>query len=371
MLNYVTQTRRTLHQIPELGFDLPKTSAFIQAELKSFGYDPVVMAKTGVIAIKKGRTEKAIAFRSDMDALPVLEQTTHGFQSTHPGQMHACGHDGHMTMLLGFAKSVADLPPFNHTLVFIFQPAEEGPGGAKVLIDEGLFDRFAIQSIFGIHLFPGLPEGSLGITAGPMMASAMEFSVTIHGKSAHAAQPHEGQDAIVVASQVIQAYQTIISRNRDPLETAVITIGSIHGGEAPNIIAREVVLKGTVRGFDPNVMAMIKRRMNEINAGLSAATQTQITAQLVDAYPAVINDAALTAKVSSHLSLPQAPLKPKMFAEDFSYYQQQVPGLFAFLGTNDDSGDLAYPLHSCYFNFNEKVLLQGIEYYRQVLAMMD
>jgi amidohydrolase len=371
MLDYVTQTRRALHQIPELGFDLLMTSAFVQAQLRSFGYEPLIMAKTGVIAVKKGLSDQAIAFRADMDALPVFEQTTHDFQSTHPGKMHACGHDGHMTMLLGFAKSVADRPPFNHTLVFIFQPAEEGPGGAKVLIEEGLFQRFNIQSIFGIHLFPGLPEGTLGITAGPLMASAMEFTVTIRGKSAHAAQPHEGLDAIVAASQVIQAYQTIISRNRDPLDTAVLTIGSIQGGEAPNIIAREVVLKGTVRGFDPALMAMIKQRMIEINTGLSQATQTDITAHLIDAYPAVINDEQLAQTVSSGISLPQAPLKPKMFAEDFSYYQQLIPGLFVFLGTNDDSGMLGFPLHSCYFNFNESVLLKGIDYYTQVLELMD
>ena len=371
MLNYVTTARRALHQIPELGFDLPKTSAFVQAELRSFGYEPLIMAKTGVIAVKKGLSDQAIAFRSDMDALPVLEQTTHDFPSTHPGRMHACGHDGHMSMLLGFAKSVADLPPFRHTLVFIFQPAEEGPGGAKVLIEEGLFTRFKIQSIFGIHLFPGLPEGHLGITAGPLMASAMEFAVTIHGKSAHAAQPHEGADAIVAASQLIQAYQTIISRNRDPLDTAVITIGSIQGGEAPNIIAREVVLKGTVRGFSPDLMAMIKRRMLEINTGLAQVTQTEIIANLVEAYPAVINDDQLAQSVAQGITLPQAPLKPKMFAEDFSFYQQRVPGLFVFLGTNDDSGNLGYPLHSCYFNFNESVLLRGIEYYRQVLELMD
>lgn len=371
MLNYVTQTRRALHQIPELGFDLPKTSAFVQAELRSFGYEPFVMARTGVIAVKPGLSDKAIAFRSDMDALPVVEQTTHNFQSTHLGQMHACGHDGHMTMLLGFAKSVAKLPPFNHTLVFIFQPAEEGPGGAKVLIQEGLFSRFNIQSIFGIHLFPGLPEGVMGITAGPLMASSIEFTVTVHGKSAHAAQPHEGLDALVAASHVIQAYQTIISRSRDPLETAVITIGTINGGEAPNIIAREVTFKGTVRGFNPEVMAMIKRRMNEINAGIALATQTEITAQLIDSYPAVINDDTLAKTVAAGITLEQAPLKPKMFAEDFSYYQQQVPGLFAFLGTDDGSGQLDYPLHSCYFNFNEPVLLKGIDYYRQVLKVMD
>jgi amidohydrolase len=203
------------------------------------------------------------------------------------------------------------------------------------------------------------------------MASAMEFVVTLRGKSAHAAQPHEGHDAIVAASQVIQAYQTIISRNRDPLETAVITIGSIQGGEAPNIIAREVVLKGTVRGFNPDLMALIKQRMIAINEGLSMATQTEITAQLMDAYPAVINDEGLTQAVTSGITLPQAPLKPKMFAEDFSYYQQHVPGLFVFLGTNDDSGHLGYPLHSCYFNFNESVLLSGIDYYRQVLDLMD
>lgn len=371
LLSYLIETRRALHQIPEIGFELHQTSAFIQNELRSFGYEPIIMAKTGVIAIKTGQSTEAIAFRSDMDALNVTEQTQAKFSSLHDGQMHACGHDAHMAMLLAFAKSVAHLKPFKHTLVFVFQPAEEGPGGAKVLIEEGLIERFHITKIFGLHVFPGLTEGTIGLADGPMMAQSLELEFTIQGKSAHAAEPHEGIDALVGAAQLILAIQGIVSRNVDPLDTAVITLGTINGGEASNIIAQNVTLKGTARGFKPEVMALLRKRLSEICEGVALSSGCAIHAKMTDTYPAVINDSELYKAISSHLTCPKVIVKPKMFAEDFSYYQKNVPGLFAFVGTRNDALNLIHPLHSCFFNLNEAALLTGVRFYTQVLSMMD
>jgi hippurate hydrolase len=369
--SYLRETRRSLHQIPEIGFDCFMTSDYLQKELKSFGYEPITMAKTGVIAIKPGKSKDAIAFRSDMDALNVLEQTQVDFESQTKGQMHACGHDGHMAILLGFAKSVAHLEPFNHTLVFVFQPAEEGPGGAKLMVEEGLIERFKITKIFGIHVFPGLDEGIIGLAKGPMMAQSMEIEIHIQGKSAHAAEPHEGTDALVCAAQLILAAQNIVSRTVDPLETAVITFGTIKGGEAPNIIPQEVILTGTARAFNPQVMSLIHQRLENIFNGLSLSTGCQIKATLIDTYPPVLNDEQLYDRLSQKLTCLTQVVKPKMFAEDFSYYQQKVPGLFAFLGTRNELKHYTYPVHSCFFNFDEEALISGVEYYTQVLHIFD
>jgi len=371
LLTYLTKARRALHQIPEIGFELHQTSAFIQKELKSMGYEPIVMAKTGVIAIKPGQSKHAIAFRADMDALNVTEQTQVDFKSGHDGQMHACGHDAHMAMLLAFAKSIASLQPFKHSVVFVFQPAEEGPGGAKIMIDEGLIERFHITKIFGLHVFPGLPEGTIGLADGPMMAQSLELEFTVQGKSAHAAEPHEGIDALVGAAQLILAVQGIVSRNIDPLETAVITLGTISGGEAPNILPQSVTVKGTARGFSPDVMSLVRKRLSDICEGVALSSACTISAKMTDTYPAVINDGALFKTISGHLTCPHVIVKPKMFAEDFSYYQKKVPGLFAFVGTRNEALKLIHPLHSCYFNLNEEALLTGVDYYTQVLSMMD
>jgi hippurate hydrolase len=368
---YLKETRRHLHQIPEIGFDCFITSAYLQKELRSFGYEPIIMAKTGVIAVKPGKNKDAIAFRSDMDALNVLEQTQVDFESQIKGQMHACGHDGHMAILLAFAKSVAHLEPFNHSLVFVFQPAEEGPGGARVMVEEGLIERFNITKIFGLHVFPGLNEGIIGLAKGPMMAQSMEIEIHIQGKSAHAAEPHEGTDALVCAAQLILAAQSIVSRNVDPLETAVITFGTIKGGEAPNIIPQEVVLTGTARAFNPQVMSLIHKRLEAIFNGLSISTGCQIKASLIDTYPPVLNDEALYDRLSENLTCKTQVVKPKMFAEDFSYYQQKVPGLFAFVGTRNELKNYIYPVHSCFFNFDEEALVSGVEYYTQVLHIFD
>ena len=237
--------RRDLHQIPELAFDLYLTSAYVKKELERMGYQTISTAKTGLIAVKNGKSDEAIAFRSDMDALPVTELTNVSFPSKHDGKMHACGHDGHMSMLLGFAEYVSKLKDLNKTIVFIFQPAEEGPGGAKVIIEEGIFEKYKISKIFGIHLYPGLDEGLYGLVNGPMMAQNGEFNIHVHGKSAHGAQPHLGSDALLASSHLVTQYHSIISRFLDPLDPAVITVGTSNGGEARNIIAQDIKMTGT------------------------------------------------------------------------------------------------------------------------------
>lgn len=364
--------RIKLHQMPELGFDLFETSAYVRAQLESFGYEVFSTAKTGLVCKKEGASKEAIAFRSDMDALPVHEETQLAYRSKHPGRMHACGHDGHMSMLLGFAEYIQTLKSLKKTIVFIFQPAEEGPGGAKVIIEEGIFEKFHIKHIFGIHLYPGLEEGKYGLVDGPMMAQNGEFDITIKGTSAHGAQPHLGHDAVLIASELIQQYHTIVSRNIDPLEPAVVTIGTIGGGEARNIIAQEVKLTGTIRAFNEQVYQTIKTRMHQIDRGLSQAFDCDIDNHIVDYYPAVINDHRLFEMLKTHLN-PKSYmfLKPMMFAEDFAFYQKKVPGMFVMLGTKNISKGWTHPLHSCYFNFEEDVLIKGVELYIEIAKLMD
>jgi amidohydrolase len=356
--------RRDLHQIPELGFDLYLTRDYVKKVLESLGYQTESTAKTGLIAVKKGKSDEAIAFRSDMDALPVHELTEADFESKHPGKMHACGHDGHMAMLLGFAEYVQNLKTLEKTVVFIFQPAEEGPGGAKVIIEEGLFEKYQIKHIFGIHLYPGLDEGLYGLTDGPMMAQNGEFNLCVKGTSAHGAQPHLGKDAILAASHLVTAYHSIVSRNIDPLDPAVVTIGTVSGGEARNIIAKEVKLTGTIRAFSPHVYDTIKQRMRHTDQGISQGFEVEVDNEIIDYYPPVMNDHKLFTELK-HALEPQEYriLKPMMFAEDFAFYQQKVPGMFVMLGTKNENRGWTHPLHSCYFNFDESVLIKGVELY--------
>jgi len=371
MLEYLTEKRRDLHQIPEIGLDCTLTSLYLQNELKSMGYEPIVMAKTAVIVFKQGLGNKTIGFRADMDGLSVKEETNVDFKSIHTNNMHACGHDGHMAMCLGLAKYCAD-KTFNVSILFIFQPAEEGPGGARVLIEEGLFKRFPTDVLFGLHLYPNLTQGKFALLNGPMMAQTNEFDCIIHGKSAHGAQPHLGIDAIVLQAEIIQAFQTIISRNTNPLEPAVLTVGTIHGGEARNIIAQKVVLEGTVRCFNPLVFDRIQERMNQIVQ--SIMNQYDISIELIfkSSYPPVINPKELYQFVDSVLLENEKELiQPMMFAEDFSFYQKEVPAFFAMLGSRNESKNYTYPLHSCYFNFDESVLEVGVNYYIRLLTELN
>ena len=371
MLEYLTEKRRDLHQIPEIGLDCTLTSLYLQNELKSMGYEPIVMAKTAVIVFKQGLGNKTIGFRADMDGLSVKEETNVDFKSIHSNNMHACGHDGHMAMCLGLAKYCAD-KTFNVSILFIFQPAEEGPGGARVLIEEGLFKRFPTGALFGLHLYPNLTQGKFALLNGPMMAQTNEFDCIIYGKSAHGAQPHLGIDAIVLQAEIIQAFQTIISRNTNPLEPAVLTVGTIHGGEARNIIAQKVVLEGTVRCFNPLVFDRIQERMNQIVQ--SVMNQYGISIELIfkSSYPPVINPKELYQFVDSILlDNEKEVIQPMMFAEDFSFYQKEVPAFFAMLGSRNEALNYTYPLHSCYFNFDESVLEIGVNYYIRLLTELN
>lgn len=362
-LDFFVTHRRALHQIPELGFECEQTALYLEKQLQSWGYTTFRLAKTGVIAVKQGREKGAIGFRSDIDALPVTEETNLAFSSKTKGNMHACGHDGHMSILLRFAYETSLLPSFKKSLVFVFQPAEEGPGGAKVLIEENLIDRFSIEMMFGLHVYPNLKAGQLGLVDGPMMASSMEFIIDLNGKSAHAASPHESLDAMVAQAMLIQAYQSIPSRSVDPLDTCVLTVGTIHGGEAQNVIAKNIQLKGTVRAFSEDVFSVVEKRMIDIHEGIELSTGVKIKAQMNRTYPAVINDSSLYQDVKRLLDPSKVVLlRPMMFAEDFSYYQKAVPGFFVMMGIQTDTNG-KYPLHHAMFDFDESVLKTGSDYF--------
>lgn len=359
--------RQTLHQIPEIGFDLFKTSAFLRKELTAMGYAVYTYAKTGVVAYKKGKNETAIAFRSDMDALPLQEAAIKECVSLHPGKMHACGHDGHMAMLLGFAYFMHDKPLLNDSLVLLFQPAEEGPGGAKVMIEEGVLDAFKITKIFGMHLYPNLEQGMLGVVEGVMMTRNGELALTIHGQSAHGAEPHAGKDAIVAAAAFILQAQSIVARFINPLDSAVVTIGLVNGGEAANIIAKQVVLKGSIRAFDDGVYSKIVEALKNMAQGIESAYDVTIDLKVIDFYPVVKNDTHLYKQVVGGLDEKHyRPIPPLTFSEDFAFFQQKIPGLFVMLGSKNKEKGYVYPLHSHHFDFDEVVLLKGLNYYIHV-----
>ncbi|MFA5692288.1 MAG: M20 family metallopeptidase [Acholeplasmataceae bacterium] len=368
MLDFLTKVRRDLHQIPELGFDLFKTKKYVKDLLISFGYNPVTYAKTGLVVKIKGVKEEAVAFRADMDALPVNELTNVSYKSKHEGVMHACGHDGHTAILLGLAKTLKDYPMPKESIILIFQPAEEGPGGAKVMIDEGLIKDYKIKKIFGLHLFPGINEGLIGIKNGEMLAQNAEFDYDIYGKSSHGAQPHLGVDSIIAASNFIISLNQIVSRNINPLEKSVVTTGIVNGGEARNIIAGKTSIKGTIRAFNEKTYNTLKEKMTDLKLGIEKSFNVSIKGGITDGYPPVINDESLFELVRKSFDKDDLVyLEPYMFAEDFAYYQQEVPGIFSFIGTLNKEKEFTYPLHSNKFNFDEKVLLNGLNYYFKII----
>ncbi len=364
LLASLKRHRRALHQVPEIGFDLPKTYRYVYNELKQLGYDPKPIAQSGLYVIKKGFGKETIAFRADMDALRVFEQTDVDFRSRHQGFMHACGHDGHMAILLAFAEHIAPISSLSQNILLLFQPAEEGPGGAKLILDTGLFETHHVTHVFGLHLYPNLEKGIIGLVDGPMMARNGEFSVTVYGKSAHGAQPHLASDSVLIAAQLIVQYQSIISRLVNPLMPAVISVGTISGGEARNIIAKEVHLEGTIRTFDDGVYHAIKQAFARLHEGMEKIHDVQITCDIKDYYPPVINHSELFHHAQSILETSAYQLiEPMMLSEDFSYYQHHAKGLFVMLGSKDEEKGFIHPLHSCYFNFDESILLKGVEWF--------
>ncbi len=361
--------RRDLHAHPELGFDETRTSTFIQERLRSFGVDALHNFNgTGVVAVIHGRNgDDAIGLRADIDALPISEQSGVPHASTNPGVMHACGHDGHTTMLLGAARYLASSRKFRGTAYLIFQPAEE-IGGAKQVVDDGLFDRFPMRLVFGMHNFPTMSQGEFHWRNGPIMAAANFFEITIVGRGAHAAQPHFGIDPIVAGSALVSALQTIVSRTLDPFRSGVVTIGSFQAGVAANAIPREAVLKGTARWLDAATGQTIERAIRRLAESIAQAYETTVDVKMHMVAPTTINDEAATA-LARQAAASVAGVKqvvemaePVMGAEDFAYMLEAKQGAYIMLGSKRP-GEHNPMLHHPAFDFNDGVLSTGASYW--------
>lgn len=358
---------KQLHGIPEPSLQETRTSALIKGilEMHHIAYQSVI--GTGILVFLKGKSSQTIALRADMDALPIIETNDFNYVDQTAQYMHACGHDGHMSMLLETLLQVSQLP-LKKSLLFIFQPAEEEFGGAKKIIDSGALNPYNIQEIYGIHLWPDIVSGVIATKAGSLMAMNSEFDITIHGKRAHGAQANDGIDAIYIASLLMQSYQGIISRQIDPLEPAVLHTGMINGGSARNIVCDQVQLAGTLRSYSPAIMQQIIDSMIAAGRALESEYNCRIDSDIRPMYPPVINDEQLFTAIASQIDLPfQTLSKPVMPSEDFSYYLQRYPGVFFFLGLRED--DQQPPLHSAEFRFDLNILDSGVAFYRQLLTM--
>jgi hippurate hydrolase len=371
------QIRRTIHAHPELSYEEVKTADLVAEKLTEWGI-PIIrgMGVTGVVGvIKNGNSKRSVGLRADMDALPIQESNTFAHHSTHDGKMHACGHDGHTTMLLGAAHYLSKHRNFDGTVYVIFQPAEEGGAGAKRMMDDGLFDQCPVEAVFGMHNWPGAAAGSMGVKVGPMMASSNEFEVIIKGKGAHAAQPHMGIDPIMVAVQIAQSWQTIISRNKNPLEPGVLSITQIHSGSGTNIIPDSASLIGTVRTFTIESLDLIETRMREIAEHTAAAFGTTIEFKFKRNYPPLINH-----EPETHFAIEvmqdvlgkdhvQTNVQPTMGSEDFAFMLLEKPGCYVFIGNGDGEhrtlGHGLGPcnLHNPSYDFNDDLLPIGATYW--------
>ncbi|MBB3119931.1 M20 aminoacylase family protein [Pseudoduganella violacea] len=371
------QIRRDLHAHPELCYEEQRTSDVVAAKLEEWGI-PVVrgLGQTGLVGIiKHGSSGRAIGLRADMDALPMQELNTFPHASRHPGKMHACGHDGHMAMLLGAAHHLASHRNFDGTVYLVFQPAEEGGAGARRMIEDGLFERFPMDAIYGMHNWPGAAAGTLSVRAGPMMASSNEFHVTVKGKGAHAAQPHKGTDPIMIAVQIAQAWQTIISRSKSPLDTAVLSLTQIHAGSATNVIPDEARMVGTVRTFTTPVLDMIEQRMRLLAENIAAGFDAEVDFVFKRNYPPLVNHARETAFAVEVMQAVVGPdrvdadVEPTMGAEDFAFFLQKKPGCYIFIGNGDgehrDGGHGLGPcvLHNGSYDFNDGLLPIGASFW--------
>ena len=369
--------RRDIHAHPELCFDEHRTAAVVAAKLEAWGI-PMLrgLADTGVVGIiKRGNSERAIGLRADMDALPMQELNQFAHTSQHAGKMHACGHDGHTAMLLGAALYLSQHQDFDGTVYLIFQPAEEGGGGARRMIEEGLFQRCPMDAVFGMHNWPGLAAGSFAVRPGGMMASSNEFEVTVRGKGAHAAQPQKGIDPVMIAVQIAQSWQTIVSRNVNPLEPAVLSLTQIHSGSATNVIPDDASLIGTVRTFSTDVLDLIERRMEVIARSTAAAFDTEVDFVFKRNYPPLINHEKETQFVTQVLrdlvgsdNLDEQ-VEPTMGAEDFAFMLQHKPGCYVFIGNGEGAhrhaGHGLGPcnLHNPSYDFNDDLLPIGASYW--------
>ena len=368
----IVSIRRDLHAHPELCFNEHRTADVVAKALTDWGI-PIHrgLGKTGVVGIvKSGQSDRAVGLRADMDALPMTEHNGFAHASKYLGRMHACGHDGHTAMLLAAAKHLARHRNFDGTVYLVFQPAEEGGGGAREMIRDGLFERFPMQAIFGAHNWPGLPVGQVGVGAGGVMASSNEFEVTIRGKGSHAAMPHLGVDPVPVAAQLIMAWQTIVTRNRRPIDPGVISVTMVEAGEALNVVPDSARLRGTVRTFSFETLDLIERRMREVAEHTCAAFDARCEFQFTRNYPPTLNHKAETEFVREVLADvvgPQGvvPIEPSMGAEDFSFFLQAVPGCYFHIGNGDGAhragghGMGPCMLHNPSYDFNDDLIPLG------------
>ena len=369
----IVSNRRDFHMHPELGFKEIRTSKIIAQKLSSYGLDVQTgVGKTGVVATLTGNTDgKTIALRADMDALPIQETGNLPFKSVHDGVMHACGHDGHMSMLLGAAKILSSKKDkINGTVKFIFQPAEEGLGGARYMIEDGVLEE--VDEIYGAHLWNYQQYGTIGVKPGPIMAAADLFDIVIKGKGGHGATPHGTVDAIIVASQIIQSLQTIVSRNTNPLESTVVTIGKINGGYNFNVIADQVSMQGTTRAYTEKNRQLIKTRMSELLDGIGNAFNAKIKLNYKDGYPPVINNEECATKLLSAATkvVGDGAGNPylSMGGEDFSYFVNEKPGCFFFIGSAPKDRELLSTPHHCsHFDIDEEALLIGTNTFIQLI----
>ena len=366
----MTEWRRDIHQHPELKFEENRTSDLVAAKLEEFGIEiHRGLAKTGVVGTIRNGEGPSIGLRADMDALPLEEKNTFKHASSNPGKMHACGHDGHTAMLLGAAKHLAASKNFKGTVNLIFQPAEEGGGGGELMIKEGLFEMFPVDSVYGLHNWPGMPAGTFGVGSGPIMAAADMFDLTINGRGGHAAFPDQCIDPIVVASQVVSALQTITSRNTHPVDSVVISVTQIHAGDAYNVIPDSVRMHGTVRTFQTETRDKIPSSMLRVAEGVCAAYGTTCELNYMSGYPATINsvpETEISAKaVVDLLGEDKIILNPtpSMGAEDFSYMLEARPGCYVWLGIGPGKGEGGCMLHSSRYDFNDDVLPTGASYW--------
>jgi hippurate hydrolase len=377
-LDELVEFRRDLHRNPELLYDVERTATKVAEALRAAGVDEVVtgLGRTGVVGVIRGKTDtrgRMIGLRADMDALPIHEATGKPWASTKPGVMHACGHDGHTTMLLGAARQLAESRAFDGTVIVIFQPAEEGGAGAKAMMDDGLFELFPVQEVYGLHNQPGLPIGHFAIRSGPVMASVDEIRIRVEGIGGHAAFPHETVDPVTVTAALIQAVQTIVSRNVDPLKSAVVSITTINGGDAFNIIPTAITLTGTVRTLDEVVRNLVEKRLRKAVAGIGEAFEAKAELEYIRRYPVTINNVEKVEKaVRAATEVAGAPnvqtdLAPTMGGEDFAFMLEAVPGAMIFAGNGPSAG-----LHHPEYDFNDELIPWGCSYWttlvRQLLA---
>ncbi|NOD87638.1 MULTISPECIES: M20 aminoacylase family protein [unclassified Ruegeria] len=363
--------RQHLHTIPELEFECYETAAFVAERLREFGVDELHegIAKTGMVAIINGQEDgPTIGLRADMDALPIAEETGVEYTSTHPGKMHACGHDGHTTMLLGAARYLAETRNFRGRVALIFQPAEEEGGGAGVMVEEGIMERFDISQVYALHNAPGFAEGAFYTTPGPIMAAVDTFEVHIQGVGGHGAMPHETRDPVMAACGIAQAIQTIVSRNHYALDDLVVSVTQIHSGTVNNVIPDTAFINGTVRTFDPAVQKMVMERMEQIVQGQAASYGVEARLDYDVNYPATINDAEkanFAADVAREVAGEDrviANAGREMGAEDFSYMLQERPGAYLFLGQGEGAG-----LHHPKYNFNDDIAPVGASFFARIV----